>query len=90
MTILRREKYGLPLLQRELTELSARPRTFVNRSIYAVVFFGLIGWQFGEQVSQTDISAQRDIILDLTIVDDDIQDYLNIKTCLLYTTETAD
>jgi hypothetical protein len=61
MTILRREKYGLPLLQRELTELSARPRTFITRSIYAVVFFGLIGWQFGEQFSQTDIDALRDL-----------------------------
>ena len=61
VTILRREKYGLPLLQRELTELSTRPRTFVTRSIYAVVFFGLIGWQFGEQFSQTDIDALRDL-----------------------------
>ncbi|MDA0587031.1 MAG: ABC transporter permease [Planctomycetota bacterium] len=61
MTILRREKFGLPLLQRELTELSARPRTFVTRSLYAVVFFGLIGWQFGEQFSQTDIDALRDL-----------------------------
>ena len=61
MTILRREKFGLPLLQRELTELSARPRTFVTRSLYAVVFFGLIGWQFGEQFSQTDIAALRDL-----------------------------
>lgn len=57
MTNLRREKLGLPLLQRELAELSARGRTFVARSLYAVVFFGLLGWQFGEEFSRTSADA---------------------------------
>ena len=58
---LRREKFGLPLLQRELTELSARPRTFLTRAVYAVIFFGLIGWQFGEQFSRSDADALLDL-----------------------------
>lgn len=58
---LRREKFGLPLLQRELTELSARPRTFLTRAVYAVIFFGLIGWQFGEQFSRSNAEALLDL-----------------------------
>lgn len=61
MSSLRREKFGLPLLQRELTELSARPRTFLTRAVYAVVFFGLIGWQFGEQFSRSNADALLDL-----------------------------
>ena len=61
MSSLRREKFGLPLLQRELTELSARPRTFLTRAVYAVIFFGLIGWQFGEQFSRSNAEALLDL-----------------------------
>ncbi len=35
-----RQRFGLPLLSKELIEQSARRRTYIVRSLYAVLFFG--------------------------------------------------
>ncbi|MFP6764233.1 MAG: ABC transporter permease, partial [Planctomycetaceae bacterium] len=57
----RLDRFSLPLLQRELNDLAARPRTFLTRTLYAVAILGLLGWEFGGQFSNTDIDSLRDL-----------------------------
>jgi ABC-type transport system involved in multi-copper enzyme maturation permease subunit len=47
-----RETLGLPLLARELTELSARRRTYVMRVAYAVVLYGVTLWSYWHWLGQ--------------------------------------
>ena len=41
---------GLPLLAKELTEQSARRRTYVIRVVYAVALYGFTLWTFWNQL----------------------------------------
>lgn len=41
--------FGLPLLTKELIEQSARKRTYIVRTIYAVVLYGIALWYFHSQ-----------------------------------------
>jgi hypothetical protein len=45
-------KFGLPLLARELTQLAARPRTFVLRTLYAVTLYAAALWFYAKWTDQ--------------------------------------
>lgn len=45
-------KFGLPLLARELTQLAARPRTFVLRTLYAVTLYAAALWFYSNWTGQ--------------------------------------
>ncbi|MDB5344918.1 MAG: gliding motility-associated transporter permease protein [Schlesneria sp.] len=45
-------KFGLPLLARELTQLAARPRTFVLRTLYAVTLYAAALWFYSKWTGQ--------------------------------------
>lgn len=44
--------FGLPLLARELTQLAARPRTFVLRTLYAVTLYAAALWFYSKWTGQ--------------------------------------
>lgn len=44
--------FGLPLLTRELIEQSRRPKTYLLRTVYAVLLFGIAYFQFRESLTQ--------------------------------------
>ncbi|MDF1746676.1 MAG: ABC transporter permease subunit, partial [Gimesia sp.] len=48
---LRRFQISLPLLSKELTEMANRRRTYIIRTIYALLFLGCIGYISLDQVS---------------------------------------
>ncbi len=50
MNVPYRLKIGLPLLAKELTEQSARRRTYIIRVVYAVALYGFTLWTFWNQL----------------------------------------
>lgn len=50
---------GLPLLARELTEQAARRRTFVIRTVYAVILYGIAGFALYERMSAASFSVDE-------------------------------
>tara|TARA_R110002111_G_scaffold153375_1_gene220174 strand:- start:133122 stop:134993 length:1872 start_codon:yes stop_codon:yes gene_type:complete len=45
-------QFSLPLLAKELTELSNRRRTYIIRTIYALLFLGCVGFIYIEEMSR--------------------------------------
>ena len=48
---LRRVQFSLPLLSKELTEMANRRRTYIIRTIYALLFLGFVGFISIDQMS---------------------------------------
>jgi ABC-type transport system involved in multi-copper enzyme maturation permease subunit len=70
----RRRSLGLPLLAKELTEQSARLRTYVIRSVYALLLFGfslLLFWgsTYSRSANPLDVLGQgRELFLQLMVL----------------------
>ena len=43
-------RFALPILSRELFEMSARRRTFIQRSVFAGVFLGIVFWNQSQRM----------------------------------------
>jgi len=48
---LRKSRLSLPLLNKELTEMANRRRTYIIRTVYALLFLGCVGFIYMEQLA---------------------------------------